>query len=201
MEFTQRHGRRPAAGATGNWTGASLMAQDTFLTGKEVFFDDDEIIVSKTNLKGHITYCNDVFKQIAGYTEKELLGQPHSILRHPEMPRCVFKLLWDTIQEGKEIFAYVVNRTKTGDHYWVLAHVTRSRDMNGEVIGYHSNRRVPNRAILTEKIIPLYQSLLAEEKKHTSRKQGMQMASGMVVQLLKDSGMDYDEFIARLQAA
>ena len=98
------------------------------LTGVERFFDKDEIIVSKTDLKGRMTYCNDVFLRIAGYTEQELLGQPHSIIRHPDMPRCVFKLLWDTIGAGKEIFAYVINRAKNGDHYWVLAHVTPSRD-------------------------------------------------------------------------
>ena len=177
------------------------MAQSIHMTGNEVFFDDDEIIVSKTNLKGHITYCNDVFLRVAGYSEKEILGQPHSIIRHPDMPRCVFKLLWDTIQAGQEIFAYVVNRAKNGDHYWVLAHVTPSRDKDRQVVGYHSNRRVPDRAVLDEKIIPLYQSLLAEEQSHASRKEGMQLAFDRVVALLNESGVEYDEFIARLKAA
>ena len=177
------------------------MAKDLFLTGKEVFFEDSEIIVSKTNLKGHITYCNDVFRRVAGYTEAELLGQPHSIIRHPDMPRCVFKLLWDTLEQGSEIFAYVINRAKNGDHYWVLAHVTPSRDLRGQVIGYHSNRRVPDRAIVTEKIIPLYRTLLEEEQRHANRKEGMHAAFAMVVQLLEESGVGYDEFVARLQAA
>ena len=69
------------------------MAQDMTLTGVERFFDDDELIVSKTDLKGRITYANGVFLKVAGYTEEEVLGQPHSIVRHPDMPRCVFKLL------------------------------------------------------------------------------------------------------------
>ena len=176
------------------------MTQQTNLTGREVVFDDDEIIVSKTNLKGRLTYCNDVFLRVAGYSEKELLGQPHSILRHPEMPRCVFKLLWDTIQSGQEIFAYVVNRTKSGDHYWVLAHVTPSRDKNGQVVGYHSARRVPDRDILEEKIIPLYRALLAEEQKHASRKEGMEASFQTVLDQLDEQGVAYDEFICRLQS-
>lgn len=90
-------------------------------TGVERRFGEDELIVTKTDLKGRITYCNEVFVRMSGYTEQECLGEPHNIIRHPDMPRCVFKLLWDTIQGGQEIFAYVLNLSKNGDHYWVLA--------------------------------------------------------------------------------
>jgi len=86
-------------------------------SGKEVFFDKDDLIVSKTNLKGHLTYMNDIFLEIAGYKESEVIGKPHNVIRHPDMPRCVFKLLWDKIQSGNEVFAYVVNTTKNGDYY------------------------------------------------------------------------------------
>ena len=72
-------------------------------TGVERTFDREEIIVSKTDLTGNITYANDVFIRMAGYTEEELLGAPHSIIRHPDMPRAVFQLLWDTIGSGEEI--------------------------------------------------------------------------------------------------
>jgi len=178
-----------------------IMKRDVSLTGKEVFFEDDEIIVSKTNLKGHITYCNDVFLSIAGYTEMEVLGQPHSLIRHSGMPRAVFKLLWDTLQSGHEIFAYVVNRTKAGDEYWVLAHVTPSRNGGGEIVGYHSNRRVPDRQILEQKIMPLYGALLAEENKHSNRKVGMNAAFDLLVETLDEAGLAYDEFIATLRAA
>ena len=74
-------------------------------TGVERFFPEDEVIVSKTDVKGRITYANETFLNIAGYTEEEVLGQPHSMIRHPDMPRCVFKLLWDTIKARSEIFA------------------------------------------------------------------------------------------------
>src|SRR5262245_50009336 len=99
---------------------------DTALTGRERSFGQDDIIVSKTDLKGRLIYANRVFLDIADLTLKETIGQPHSLIRHPHMPRCIFKLLWERIQAGKELFAYVMNRSKNGDHYWVIAHVTPS---------------------------------------------------------------------------
>lgn len=174
------------------------MARENFLTGVERFFDDDEIIVSKTDQKGRLTYCNDIFLRVSGYRESELLGQPHSIIRHPDMPRCVFALLWETIQDGREIFAYVVNRAKNGDHYWVNAHVTPSRDGSGRVVGYHSNRRVPDRPILENRIIPLYKDLLAEERRHANGKDAMAASGAMVADMLKSANKQYDEFVATL---
>lgn len=174
------------------------MKQDQlFVTGVERFFEESEIIVSKTDTKGRITYANDVFLRVAGYSEKELLGQPHSIIRHPAMPRCVFSLLWQTIEAGREIFAYVINRCANGDHYWVLANVTPTMGPDGEIIGYHSNRRVPRRDAL-EKVIPLYAALCQEEEKERNRKDGMARGTAMVGSLLADAGMDYDQFVFTL---
>ncbi len=164
-------------------------------TGVERFFDDDEIIVSKTDLKGRIIYANDVFLRVAGYKEKEIMGQPHSIVRHPDMPRCVFKLLWDTISEGKEIFAYVVNMAKNGDHYWVFAHVTPTFDSDGNITSYHSSRRVPKAGVVDSVIKPLYKSLLDEEAKHSNRKDGMNASFQMLLNILEEKGVCYDEFI------
>ena len=174
------------------------MARESSLTGTERFFKESELIVSKTNLKGHITYCNQVFFKIAGYNEAELLGQPHNVIRHPDMPRCVFELLWETLQNGHEIFAYVVNRCKNGDHYWVNAHVTPSRDQSGNIVAYHSNRRVPDRNILDDTIIPLYTQLLEIERSNSNRKSGMQASRQLLDEVLQDRNVRYDEFIARL---
>ncbi len=168
------------------------------MTGVERFFDDDEIIVSKTDLKGRITYANNVFLRLASMNEQDTIGAPHNVIRNPNMPRAIFQLLWDTIQDGKEIFAYVVNRSKNGDHYWVLAHVTPSLDASGNILGYHSNRRVPDRPILDNVIIPLYKDLLAEEQKHSSKKDGIDASVGMVLNLLKEKGVEYDEFVLSL---
>lgn len=168
------------------------------LTGVERFFDKNEIIVSKTDLKGRITYANEVFQRVAGYSEQELLGQPHSIVRHPAMPRCVFKLLWDTLEAGNEIFAYVINRCKNGDHYWVFAHVTPTFDANGKIISYHSSRRVPRRDVVEGVFQPLYKQLLDVENKHANSKDGMNASFKAVVNLLTEKGVSYDELIFSL---
>jgi PAS domain S-box-containing protein len=175
-------------------------------SGRETHFAEDEIIVSKTDLRGVITYANEVFLRVAGYTEAELLGKPHNIVRHPEMPRCVFKLLWDTVQAGNEIFAYVLNLAKNGDHYWVFAHVTPSYDLKGQTVGYHSNRRVPYPDALA-KVKSLYAQLLATEKKAVNPNAGMEASYAVLVDLLKKQNMDYSEFVfslsesTRLEAA
>ncbi len=174
------------------------MRNDQTITNKEVFFEENEIIVSKTDLKGRLTYCNEVFLAISDYSEQECLGQPHSLIRHPDMPRCIFKLLWDTLLSGNEVFAYVVNRCKTGDHYWVFAHVTPSEDKNGQIIGYHSNRRVPERAILDNAIIPLYRALLQEEAKSRNTKEGLLASFQMLEKHLNSLGMGYDEWVLTL---
>jgi len=174
------------------------MQKKVTLTGVERFFDKDSFIVSKTDLKGIITYANRVFIETAEYDERELVGKPHNVIRHPDMPRCVFKLLWDTIKSGNEIFAYVVNKTKYGNHYWVFAHVTPSFDKNGKIDGYHSNRRVPDRRILDDIIIPLYKALLEEEQKYANSNEGMEASFNMLVNILKDKGITYDEFILSL---
>ncbi|PKU25007.1 PAS domain-containing protein [Telmatospirillum siberiense] len=170
---------------------------DGGLTGVERTFRSDEIIVSKTDLKGRIIYANEVFQKVSGFTEAELLGQPHSIIRHPQMPRCVFKLLWDTIESGKEIFAYVLNRAKNGDEYWVFAHVTPTFDASGKIISYHSNRRSPRREAV-EKAAGLYEKLLAEEARHADRKDGMTASTRMLLDLLGSLGKPYDEFVFSL---
>ncbi|MFO0995409.1 MAG: PAS domain-containing protein [Alphaproteobacteria bacterium] len=166
-------------------------------TRDERTFGEDEIIVSKTDGAGRITYANDVFLRVAGFSEREVLGQPHSLVRHPDMPRCVFKLLWDQLGERREIFAYVKNMAKNGDYYWVFAHVTPSYDSSGAVTGYHSNRRTPMRSAI-EKIEPLYRDLLAEEARHENRKVGMQAGFDKLVRALDQHKVTYDQFVFSL---
>jgi PAS domain S-box-containing protein len=163
-------------------------------TGRECPFGEDELIVTKTNLKGHITYANDVFLRLSKYPTKQVMGAPHSLIRHPDMPRCIFKLLWDSIQAKKEIFAYVVNMAMDGDHYWVFAHVTPTLDAQQNVVGFHSNRRKPNPEQVA-KIKDLYGKLRAEEQRHDNRKDGMLRGYDMLMDMLKEKGLEYDEFI------
>ena len=171
------------------------MSKNDLLTGIERQFPDDDIIVSKTDLRGRIIYANKISLDIADYSEIEVLDQPHSLIRHPKMPRCIFKFLWDTIESGNEIFAYVINRAKFGDHYWVLAHVTPSFDAEGSVVGYHSSRRVPSNTTITETIEPLYAALLAKEEEFEDRKQGLSASTEMLLGILKDKGVDYERWV------
>lgn len=128
---------------------------------EEVFFPANKFIISKTDKTGKITYGNELFVQMSGYKLDELLYKPHSILRHEDMPKVVFKKLWDDIQAGKEIFAYVKNKSKSGQFYWVLAFVTPSYDNSGELVEYFSVRRKPDEAIVKNVIEPLYKQLLS----------------------------------------
>jgi len=159
------------------------------MANNELTFGEQDFIVSKTDLNGKITYGNALFIQMSGYSELSLIGQPHNILRHPDMPSVVFELLWSQIKAGKEIFAYVKNKTNNGDFYWVFAHVTPSFDSNRKISNYHSVRRKPAAKAL-EVIKPLYVKLLQKEK--TS---GVAASEEMLNQLLKDKGVSYDEFI------
>ena len=159
----------------------------------EKVLNEDDFIVSKTDLKGRIIYGNKTFIKISGYAESELLGAPHSILRHPDMPKIVFKLLWERVQNKKEIFAYVKNICKDGSYYWVFANVTVTLDPNGNPRDYHSVRRKPNPKAL-EIIKPLYSQLLDEE-----RRGGMEASEKLLNKILKEKGVNYDEFILGIQ--
>ncbi len=169
-------------------------------TGKEIFFPKDDIIVSKTDLKGKLTYTNVLFETISGYSRAELLGQPHNIIRHPEMPRCIFKLLWDTLKQQQEIFAYVVNLCKNGDHYWVLAHVVPTYDLMENHVGYHSSRRCPDRQIV-RKMAEFYRESVQIEKSCHNPKQGLQASTDHLMNYLSQQNMSYGEYIFSLNVA
>jgi PAS domain S-box-containing protein len=185
--------------ASGRWPQGKRteMTRTIRPTGVETLLGEEELIVSKTDLKGRITYANDIFVRMAKYSYAELMGAPHSMIRHPDMPRCVFKLLWDTLQAKQEIFAYVVNLAKDGSHYWVFAHVTPTFDARGNIVGYHSNRRKPD-PVQIERIRPIYRALSAEEARHANAKDGMRAGFDTMVGLLKQKGVAYDEFVLSL---
>lgn len=165
--------------------------------GRQREMGDNDLIVSKTNLKGHLTYVNDIFLDIAGLHLGETLGQPHRLIRHAAMPRAIFRLLWDTIEAGREIFAYVVNASTGGDYYWVFAHVTPSYDRTGRLVGYHSNRRKPRKEAVAL-ISPIYAHLLAIESAHKNAKAGLAASHAELQQLIASKGGDYERFVLSL---
>lgn len=159
----------------------------------ERMMNENDFIVSKTDTRGKITYCNKIFINMAEYTEDELIGAPHNIIRHPDMPQAVFKLLWDRIQNKEEVFAYVLNQTKKKNEYWVFANVTASLDTRGNIIGYYSVRRKPNAQALSI-IKPLYKKMLEAEKQG-----GVQASTKILMDVLEDKGVSYDELIISIQ--
>ncbi len=167
------------------------------LTGVERHLLIDEIIVSKTDTKGRITYANDVFQRIAGYTEDELIGMPHNLIRHPDMPRGAFRFVWDTISSGKEVFAYVVNRCKNGDHYWVFAHITPTFAADGSICGYHSSRRCPRQEAVNI-VRKVYFDMREEEAKHSNFREGMKASIELLVNKYIGKDRTYEELIFSL---
>lgn len=163
-------------------------------TGIERYLGVDDVIVTKTDLKGRITYANDVFCDICAMTEGELLGQPHNVIRHPEMPRAIFHLLWSTVGRGEEIFAYVVNLAADGAHYWVLAHVTPSYDAAGRLIGYHSSRRKADPAAVAQ-VRPVYRRLLEEEARHPRASEAAEAGVNLLHAIVAEQGLDYERFV------
>jgi len=128
---------------------------------EEWFFPSDSYILSETDSKGLILYANEIFYEIAGYTPDELVGEPHNIVRHPDMPRIAFSGLWDDIQNKGFWSGIVKNLRKDGGYYWVYATVLRKINENGEVT-YLSIRRTPDKKDI-EKCIPLYAELKRAE--------------------------------------
>ena len=163
-------------------------------TSNERVFSEDEVIVSKTDAKGRIVYANDLFCKIGLYSESELLGKPHSIVRHPDMPRSIFQFLWKRIQAGEEIFAYVKNLAKNGDYYWVFAHVTPSFGPDGSINGFHSNRRVPDR-VGVGRVEQIYKEVLAVELQAGDVRSAMDAGAQWLRQKLQECGQSYDEFV------
>ncbi len=162
-------------------------------TNIETLMNKDDFIVSKTDTKGIITYCNRIFMDMAGYEENELLGKNHNIIRHPDMPRVAFKLVWDTIQAGNEIFAFVKNLRKDGGFYWVFTHITADYDTNGNIVGYTSVRRAPNRSAV-DAIIPLYAQMIQAEQSG-----GMDVGGKILFDFLDANNIEYEPLILSLQ--
>lgn len=168
------------------------------LTGQERVLGEKEIIVSKTDLTGKITYANKKFLEISDYSESEVIGIQHNVIRHPDMPRTVFKFLWDRLNKGEEVFAYVKNLCKNGDHYWVLAHVTPSWSDDNTVLGYHSNRRAPDPAIVSNTIAPLYKTLIKQETSGSSPKAALEASYTLLKSFIDEQGGNYDDWLFSL---
>jgi PAS domain S-box-containing protein len=156
---------------------------------REIKLDPSKVIMSKTDEKGIIEYANDYFMEICKYEEYELMGQPHNVIRHPDMPKVVFKLLWERLYKGENIHAIVKNLAKDGSYYWVLTSFETKYDADGNIISHYSRRKAaPGNAVF--QIEKLYKTLVAIENN-----QDPEVAEKYFYGLLEESGKTYDEFI------
>jgi len=121
---------------------------------EEVTFEEEGLeakaLITKTDLRGIITYASKAYRQMTKYSKEELIGKPHSIVRHPDMPAAVFKQMWDTIKKDKVWEVYIKNLRKDGKYYWVLVRVEPIYDEYGDKIGYVGLRREPDRDIIKD---------------------------------------------------
>jgi len=154
---------------------------------------DDDFIISKTDLKGRITYCNRIFIEFSGFEEHELLGAQHNIVRHPDMPRGVFKFLWDTLEAKKECFAYVKNMSKDGSFYWVMANITPNLSAQGAAEGYFSVRRKPDPGAVSA-LSDVYKLMLDEERRAGPR-DACAASIALLTNVLTQKGVSYEKFI------
>jgi PAS domain S-box-containing protein len=159
----------------------------------EIKLNPKRYIVSKTDAKGIIEYGNDYFVEISGYSEAELIGKPHSIIRHPDMPKVVFKMMWDRINKGENIMAIVKNLAKDGSYYWVVTEFEPKMDpITNKPISHTAFRKAaPQKAV--EAIIPIYKKLLEIEKDG-----GMEASEKYLRGFLEEKGTTYDALVNEL---
>jgi PAS domain S-box-containing protein len=160
---------------------------------QEVEWDKNLTIMSKTDLFGTIEYANDIFTKVCGYEDYELMGQPHSIIRHPDMPKVVFKVLWENIKVGNQFHGIVKNLAKSGKYYWVITNFEYLRDDNGNITKYIAKRKAVPTAIIKNHIEPLYKKLLQIEQAS-----GIETSENYLIGFLEDLGLSYVDLVTKL---
>ena len=162
-------------------------------TQVETQLQENDLIVSRTDVKGRIIYCNSAFMVYAGYNEEEILGQPHNLVRHPDMPKAIFRMMWNTLKEKKEFFGFIKNLRKDGGYYWTFANVTPDINAAGEHLGYFSVRRYPVPEAV-QFFAEVYQNMVASESSVSSANKGMDDATQILMNALAGRG-SYNEYI------
>ncbi|OXA97288.1 PAS domain-containing protein [Flavobacterium hercynium] len=163
------------------------------LIDKEVSWDKTQVIMSKTNAFGIIEYANEVFVDVCGYEDYELMGQPHNIIRHPDMPKVIFKVLWENLKNGKNFHAIVKNLAKSGRFYWVITDFEICRDENDAIVNYIARRQAVPQEVISMHIEPLYKKLLQIEAAS-----GVGFSEKYLIGFLEEKKKSYVEYIKEL---
>ncbi len=159
---------------------------------REILITEEEILISVTDPKGIITEANDIFTKIAGYSEDELMGASHNVIRHPDMPKIMFKIVWEHIMDKENVMAVVKNLAKDGRYYWVVTDFVTKVDADRNIISYTAYRR-PVSDKVKEVVIPLYKALCAIEDIA-----GMEASEKFLQDYFGNLGITYDEMIEEL---
>ncbi len=158
---------------------------------QEVNWDKSKMLMSKTNLAGTIEYCNANFIKVSGYEEEELIGKPHSIIRHPDMPSVVFKVLWDHLKKFENINAVVKNMSKTGEYYWVVTDFDFVKNTDLNITHFSGIRRAIADDVIKNTIEPLYKKL-----KEIETSSGIEASEAHLNEVL--AGKSYNDWIKGL---
>ena len=162
---------------------------------REVQWDKTKTLISETDVKGTITNVNDVFCAVAHYSASELIGQPHNLIRHPDMPKLIFKLLWDNLRVGNNFVGVIKNLAKTGEYYWVVTDFEMRRDAMGNITHYIGRRKSVPEAAINNYLAPFYESLLKMEKIG-----GVELSSRFFKNYLTKQGKDYIDFVISIMS-
>lgn len=163
-------------------------------TGHRRVLDPDDVVVTRTDPRGVITAVNDTFVRLSGLLEDDLLGSPHSVVRHPAMPRAVFALMWQRLGEGEDVYAYVVNRCADGSHWWVLLHARPERDGGGRCTGHRAEHRAPLPGSVAQ-VEPLYAHLVAVESAAPDPAAAVLAGGAALAAALEAAGTTYDAWV------
>ena len=176
-----------------NFSSGGIQFQRPTPIDKEVPWDKTQTIVSKTDLFGTIEYVNEVFLDVSGYEEYELVAKPHSIIRHPDMPKVIFKVLWDNIKAGNQFHGIVKNLAKSGRYYWAITDFEYVKDENDKIIKYIARRKAVPQDVISKHIQPLYLKLLQIEKAS-----GELASEKYLIGFLEEAGVNYVDYITNL---
>lgn len=161
-------------------------------TYKEIKVGKYDMLVSKTDFNGVITYANKNFVKTSGYKLSELIGAPHNIIRHPDMPKAIFFMMFDRLQKGRNFLSVLKNMTSKGDHYWVTTDFAIHKNREGGIVSFTAFRERPSRQVINE-IEPLYKKMVEIENES-----GMEASLEYLYGFLDEKKMSYDEYIKDL---
>jgi len=151
-----------------------------------------EVVISRTDKKGNIIYCNSTFRKVNGFKGASIINQPHNIIRHPDMPKVIFHIIWKTISRGLPIQAIIKNKTKDNRYYWTMIDFKAQKDMNNNIVSYVAHGKQAPQQII-DIIEPLYKMLKEIEEEH-----GVDSALKYLHAYLDEQGMTYSQYLKYL---